>query len=72
MAKGPYREVLDWLVDQVNRLDAHTQDLVAHAELGDFDEATIDARRLAIAQAHEWLAEQLALALQARGMQVAA
>jgi hypothetical protein len=72
MPKGPYREVLDWLVEQVDRLEAHALELAAHAERGELDQQAITARRAAIAQAHEWLAEQLAAALQARGMRVAA
>jgi hypothetical protein len=72
MAKGPYREVLDWLVEQVDRLDEHLKELVDDAERGAADEPTIEARRAAITQAHEWLADQLKHALQARGMQIAA
>ena len=72
MPKGPYREVLDWLVDQIERLDAHSEELAAEAERGEVDPAVIAARSAAITQAHDWLAEQLRQALIARGMQDAA
>jgi hypothetical protein len=70
--KGPYREVLDWLVDQIERLDAHSEQLAVEAERGEVDEAAIAVRRAAIAQAHAWLADQLRQALVARGMRDAA
>jgi hypothetical protein len=70
--KGPYREVLDWLIDQIDRLEVHSEELAAEAEQGTVDPAVIAARRTAITQAHDWLAEQLRQALVARGMRDAA
>jgi hypothetical protein len=72
LPKGPYREVLDWLIEQIDRLEAHSEELAAEAERGEVDRAAIAARRAAITQAHDWLAEQLRQALVARGMQDAA
>jgi hypothetical protein len=72
IGKGPYREVLDWLVEQIDRLEAHSEQLAAEAERGEIDEPTLAARRRAIAQAHGWLEEQLRQALVARGMRDAA
>ena len=72
MPKGPYREVLDWLVDQIDRLEAHRVELAAEAERGEVDQAVIAARQAAITQAHDWLADQLRQALVARGMRDAA
>jgi hypothetical protein len=72
MPKGPYREVLDWLVDQIERLETHSEELAAEAERGEVDPNVIAARRAAITQAHDWLAEQLRQALVARGMRDAA
>jgi hypothetical protein len=72
MPKGPYREVLDWLLEQIERLDGHNSQLLAEAERGEVDLATIASRRAAIRQAQDWLAEQLRLALVARGMRDAA
>jgi hypothetical protein len=72
MPKGPYREVLDWLVDQIDRLETHRVELAAEAERGEVDQAVIAARQAAITQAHDWLADQLRQALVARGMRDAA
>lgn len=68
----PYREVLDWLTAQVERLDAHTRELAALAESGQLTPAEVDARSRAIVEAHAWLADQLAQALSARGIALAA
>src|SRR5690606_4951454 len=72
MPKGPYREVLDWLVEQIERLDAHREQLEAEAARGELDAQTLSARQTAIAQAHDWLADQLRQALLVRGMHLAA
>jgi hypothetical protein len=72
MPNAPFREVLDWLVDQMDRLDEHLETLLQDAAQGTVEEAVIVERRTAIADAHEWLAEQLAAALSARGVQSAA
>ena len=70
--KGPYREVLDWLTEQVDRLDEHARELVEQAEQHLLSSDEIEARGRGIVEAHAWLAEQLAQALQARGMALAA
>jgi hypothetical protein len=70
--KGPYREVLDWLVDQIDRLELHQQELAAEAERGEVDPAVLATRQAAITQAQDWLADQLRQALVARGMRDAA
>ena len=72
LPKGPYREVLDWLIEQIDRLEVHSEELAAEAARGEVDQAALAARRLAITQAHDWLAEQLRQALVARGMRDAA
>ncbi len=69
-AKGPYREVLDWFVAQIDRLDDHARQIDANADRLTAEE--LDAQRRAIVQAHEWLADQLADALHKRGMAIAA
>jgi hypothetical protein len=71
-ASGPYREVLDWLVEQIERLDAHRVQLELEAERGEVAPADYVGRQAAIEQAHDWLADQLRQALVARGMQLAA
>lgn len=68
----PYREVLDWLTAQVERLDAHARELTALAESGQLSAPEIDARSRALVDAHAWLADQLAQALAARGIPLAA
>lgn len=72
MPKGPYREVLDWLVEQIERLETHREQLEAEAARGELDADTVAARQAAITQAHDWLADQLRQALVVRGMQLAA
>lgn len=72
MPKGPYREVLDWLVDQIERLEEHRAQLAEEAARGELDPQTVAARQAAIAQAHDWLADQLRQALLVRGMHLAA
>lgn len=72
MPKGPYREVLDWLVEQIERLEEHRAQLEAEAAHGELDERTLAARQAAITQAHDWLAGQLRQALVVRGMHLAA
>jgi hypothetical protein len=71
-AKGPYREVLDWLADQVDRLDEHARELTEQAEQNRLSPEEIEARNRGIVEARAWLAEQLAHALTARGMALAA
>jgi hypothetical protein len=65
-ARGPYREVLDWLAEQLERLDAHNRTLSERLAAGEVDDAVIDSQREAVADAREWLADQLAMALEAR------
>lgn len=69
-AKGPYRQVLDWLAAQIERLDEHERQVEANAATMTPEE--LAAQRRALAQAHEWLADQLADALHQRGMAAAA
>ena len=71
-AKGPYREVLDWLAAQVDRLDEHARELGEQAEQRLLSPSELEARSRAIVDAHAWLADQLAQALAARGMPLAA
>jgi hypothetical protein len=71
-ANRPYREVLDWLAAQVERLDAHARDLAQMVEDGRLTAPEIEARSRAIVDAHAWLADQLAQALAARGIPLAA
>ena len=71
-AKGPYREVLDWLAAQVDRLDEHARELAEQAEQRTLSAAEVEVRSRDIVDAHAWLADQLAQALVARGMPLAA
>ena len=64
--RGPYREVLDWLAEQLERLDAHNRTLVERAAAGDVDDAVIDSQREAVAEAREWLADQLLIGAASR------
>jgi len=70
--KGPYREVLDWLTEQVDRLDDHARELTEQTEQQLLSPDEIETRRRGIVEARAWLAEQLAQALQARGTALAA
>jgi hypothetical protein len=69
--KGPYREVLDWLAEQLERLDEHNRTLEARAAAGEVDDEVLGTQHDAVAEAREWLADQLAMALEARGMHAA-
>ncbi len=70
--KGPYREVLDWLTAQVDRLDEHAQELAREAQADGVSGAEFAARNQAIVDARAWLADQLEQALTARGLSLAA
>ncbi|CAB4734990.1 unannotated protein [freshwater metagenome] len=70
--KGPYREVLDWLTEQVDRLDDHARELTEQTEQQLLSPDEIETRSRGIVEARAWLAEQLAQALQARGTALAA
>jgi hypothetical protein len=63
--KGPYRELVDWLLDQLDRLEAHDAQLA---------ETKVEplARVAAVVEAHRWLSTQLRDALEARGLSLAA
>jgi hypothetical protein len=50
-AKGPYREVLDWLTDQVDRLDEHARELTEQAEQKLLSPEEIEARSRGIVEA---------------------
>ena len=63
--KGPYRELLDWLLDQLDRLEAHDAEL-AQTRVEPM------VRVAAVCEAHRWLSTQLRDALEARGLSVAA
>ena len=71
-ATRPYREVLDWLAAQVERLDAHARDLAEMVDSGRLTPTEVETRSRAIVDAHAWLADQLAQALAARGIALAA
>ncbi len=63
-AQGPCRDLLDWLTDQVSVLHAHTRRI--EEDGGDPDELDL------VDDAHRWLNRQLAEALEARGVPIAA
>lgn len=66
--RGPYREVLDWLAEQLERLDEHNRTIAEQAAAGEVDDEVLTSQQEAVAEAREWLADQLAVALEARGM----
>ncbi len=68
--KRPYRELLDWVAAQVDRLDEHARQVAAHADR--LSESELAAQQRALTEAYAWLADQLAQALAQRGMPVAA
>ena len=69
-AKGSYREVLDWFLAQIDRLDEHTRQVDSFAS--QMTAQQLDAQRQAIVEAQAWLADQLAEALGQRGLAAAA
>jgi hypothetical protein len=59
--KGVCRQLLDWLIEQIEILDQHIEAMAgADGDSGEVDRQLRDAR--------EWLCQQLADALEARGI----
>ena len=67
MEKGVCRQLLDWLIEQIEILDQHIANMSAgpggSREVEEIDRQLRDAR--------EWLCEQLMNALEARGIEAA-
>ena len=65
MEKGVCRQLLDWLIEQIEILDQHIESMAdaagdSHEEVELIDRQLRDAR--------EWLCQQLTDALEARGI----
>ena len=66
--KGACRQLLDWLIEQIEILDQHI-DSMANAA-GDSREV-VDLLERQLRDAREWLCQQLNDALEARGIEAA-
>ena len=65
MEKGACRQLLDWLIEQIAILDQHIDSMAEAA--GDSREV-VDLLDRQLRDAREWLCQQLANALEARGI----
>ena len=68
MEKGSCRQLLDWLIEQIEILDQHIESMAA-AE-GDSSDV-VDILDHQLREAREWLCQQLTAALEARGIEAA-
>jgi hypothetical protein len=68
MDKGACRQLLDWLIEQIEILDQHIESISVPA--GDSREV-VELLEKQLRDAREWLCRQLAEALEARGIQAA-
>lgn len=66
--KGACRQLLDWLIEQIEILDQHIDSMSEAA--GDSREV-VDLLELQLRDAREWLCQQLDEALEARGIEAA-
>ena len=65
MEKGVCRQLLDWLIEQIEILDQHIESMAEAA--GDSGEV-VDLLDRQLRDAREWLCQQLRDALEARGI----
>ena len=68
MEKGVCRQLLDWLIEQIEILDQHIETMADAA--GDSREV-VDLLDRQLRDAREWLCQQLMDALEARGIEAA-
>ena len=68
MEKGACRQLLDWLIEQIEILDQHIETMADAA--GDSREV-VDLLDRQLRDAREWLCQQLMDALEARGIEAA-
>jgi hypothetical protein len=66
--KGACRQLLDWLIEQIEILDRHIDGMAEAA--GDSREV-VDLLEHQLRDAREWLCQQLDEALEARGIEAA-
>ncbi|MEO8693896.1 MAG: hypothetical protein ABI658_10280 [Acidimicrobiales bacterium] len=67
MDKGVCRQLLDWLIEQIEILDQHIESMAAAGESSE----VVDLLDIQLREAREWLCQQLMDALEARGIQAA-
>ena len=68
LEKGVCRQLLDWLIEQIAILDEHIESISGPA--GDSREV-VELLEKQLRDAREWLCQQLAEALEARGIEAA-
>ncbi len=68
MEKGACRQLLDWLIEQIEILDQHIESVADAAEASGEVVDLIDRQ---LRDAREWLCQQLTDALEARGIEAA-
>ena len=68
MEKGVCRQLLDWLIEQIEILDQH---IASIAETAGDSSDVVDLLDRQLRDAREWLCQQLMDALEARGIQAA-
>ena len=68
MEKGVCRQLLDWLIEQIEILDRHIESIADAA--GDSREV-VDLLDRQLRESREWLCQQLMNALEARGIEAA-
>jgi hypothetical protein len=66
--KGVCRQLLDWLVDQIEILDQHVERV---SDIAGTSNEVVDLLDRQQREAREWLCQQLAGALEARGIAAA-
>jgi len=67
MEKGVCRQLLDWLIEQIEILDQH----IANMSGGPGGSREVEEIDRQLRDAREWLCEQLMHALEARGIEAA-
>ena len=68
MDKGVCRQLLDWLIEQIEILDDHIESIAIPDEE---PREVVELLEKQLREAREWLCLQLADALEARGIQAA-
>ena len=68
MEKGVCRQLLDWLIEQIEILDQHIESM---ADAGGDSREVVDLLDRQLRDAREWLCQQLVDALEARGIEAA-
>jgi hypothetical protein len=68
MEKGVCRQLLDWLIEQIEILDQHIESM---ADAARDSRDVVDVLEVQLRDAREWLCQQLRDALEARGIEAA-